>query len=656
MNCRFVICIPVYDNPQTILAVIEECLRDTSYPVLVVDDGSKVPVQQLFLKEKPEGHVRLTFVRHPENQGKGVALQTGFREALKNGFTHVIAIDGDGQHIPGEIHKLTDCSLQHPWSLVVGDRNMQTSHVPKSSIFGKKFSNFWVRYQTDLLVADSQSGFRVYPLFFLQNMKFFCTKYDFEIEILIRLIWGEVDVKNVAISVKYFAPGERVTHFNKWKDNLRLTVLNTFLTIGSLLREQTSPMKSSLALGIGVFIGTLPLYGLHTLLAVFLSFALRLNFVYLWIGTNVSLPPLIPFLVLGSNYLGSKLTGNPVNSSLKNMGKDWLLGSLALGVVLGVLAFTLNYIAKTASIKKLKSKSWTGKNQNRLGTGIVRIILKNLGPRFTYFFLYFIVFYYYLFSFKTRKALTEYWKTLFPEMSWWSRQGRMYDQILVFAKTLVDRRLQKDSKENTGLYFQYETTPETERFGRAVEQDANGVILVASHIGGWEMSMTYFSKIPSPKRMLAVMHGIEGQIEHSSSPAENSKADASYFNLQSNAVLKMKDYLANGNVIGIMGDRPVSKNCEMALFFGKLALFDLTPFRVAYACKVDVHFVLVAKTSRTTYKVMTFKHDVIAGENKDVFIQSGLAQYVRCLEDFLRQYPEQWFNFFPFWSSHKALE
>ncbi len=94
----------------------------------------------------------------------------------------------------------------------------------------------------------------------------------------------------------------------------------------------------------------------------------------------------------------------------------------------------------------------------------------------------------------------------------------------------------------------------------------------------------------------------------------------------------------------------------MALFFGRLALFDLTPFRVAYACKVDVHFVLVAKTSRMTYKIMTFKHDVIAGENKEAFIHSALSHYVRCLEDFLRQYPEQWFNFFPFWSSHKTLE
>ena len=61
---------------------------------------------------------------------------------------------------------------------IIGSRNLTGDHVPGISLFGRKFSNFWVAYQTGLSVRDSQSGFRLYPLFAIQNYSIITRLHD----------------------------------------------------------------------------------------------------------------------------------------------------------------------------------------------------------------------------------------------------------------------------------------------------------------------------------------------------------------------------------------------------------------------------------------------------------------------------------------------
>jgi predicted LPLAT superfamily acyltransferase/uncharacterized protein (DUF2062 family) len=644
MNCRFIIGIPVYNNPNTVVSVIERCLSESEFPILVIDDGSVTPVERLFKDKYPDSHPRVSFVRHEVNQGKGVALQTGFKETLRRGYSHFIAIDADDQHDPKDMALLVQSARENPWALIVGDRDMQVENVPGSSTFGKKFSNFWVRYQTDVGVADSQSGYRIYPLFFLQNMKFFCTKYDFEIEVLTRLIWRNVEIKNVKISVKYFPPEKRVSHFHKIKDNTRIAILNAVLTVAAMMREQTSPFRSSLAFAVGVFIGATPLYGLHTAIAGLFSFVFRLNFVYLWVGTNISLPPFIPFLVWASKAIGEAMMGKH-DESAANFLTAWGLGSVVLGLGLGVISFIAMYLLKTVGREKADAKGWTGKNKNATGIMIMRLMLKTLGLRFAYFFLNFVVFYYYLFARKTRLYFNEYWKVVRPQYNWWQRQRKIFAQLMVFAQTLVDRAVQRESQD---LIFGYELDASVQSFVQNVESSPNGLVAVASHVGGWELAMTFFAGLPSEKKMLAVMHGIPGQYTHQSS--QSSKAEVVFFNLSENTILKVKDHLSEGHFVGMMGDRPVSRSLDLRLFFGKLAAFDTTPMRVALASQAEIYFVFAFKSEDMKYKVFTFKSDSVAHLPKEEQVGNLLTQYVGRLEEVMNQYPEQWFNFFNFFS------
>lgn len=107
---------------------------------------------------------------------------------------------------------------------------------------------------------------------------------------------------------------------------------------------QMTPQRLAMSVGVGVFIGTLPLYGVHLPLCALVSVPLRLNLYLVYAAAHVSIPPLIPLLLYGSYQLGvTFLPGSaPLlmpekfdPAAIANLGATVLVGSVLLGVVLG---------------------------------------------------------------------------------------------------------------------------------------------------------------------------------------------------------------------------------------------------------------------------------------------------------------------------------
>ncbi len=653
MQLRFVICMPVFDHPKTVVEVIEKCLTATDFPLIVVDDGSEILVEELFsssalLSQKN----RITFIRHSKNFGKGKALQTGIQKAVSLAYTHMITIDADGQHLPEEIEKLIHGAEISPWAVILGDRQMQTQNVPSSSVFGKAFSNFWVKYETDTSVGDSQSGFRIYPLFYLQTMSFLTRRYDFEIEILTRLIWKGVEVKSVPITVVYFPPGKRVTHFNKFKDNLRLTVLNTILVSASLLRRDDSPLKSAIATAVGVFVGSWPVYGLHTIIVAALSFLFRMNFIYLWMGTHISTPPLLPLIIYCARHLSQWYVGHPPQGHF-GLSSDWLIGlflfSLIASFVSGVLVFVIKNSIRQAARKRKQKVSV--KSTGGVGIFFMQAVLNLFGLKTAYFFLGFIVPYYYVFSFRARQSCNEYWKVSQPSLGYFSRQIRIIKQLFVFAQILVDRAYQRGSDQKAFTMVEGAGVSE---FVRLMNNSKRGNVILQSHFGGWDIAMGYFRHLHFNKKMMAVMYGVEGSFDHSSMRKKDDQVQVTHFNLQEDTILKLKTFLDRGDVVGLMGDRPVGRSFEMVSFFGRLALFDTSAIRLAQMCAADLSFIFCAKQRARDYFVDTIVVESslaeLEGLSREEITVHLVKQYAALLEAHVTRYPEQWFNFFPFWS------
>ena len=238
MAARFCPCVvlPCLDSAATVGRVVERT-RAVLDEVIVVDDGSA------------DGSARAAramgarVVRHPENRGKGAALLTGFAEALDQGFTHAVTLDADGQHDPADIPKLLAAAAAEPRALVVGARDFDVEHVPGASRFGRSFSNFWVWLETGTRLGDTQSGFRVYPLESVRALDLAPSRFEWEVEVLVRARWAGLPVHEVDVSVHYPPPGERLSHYRGFEDSLLISLLHVRLVPRSLLRPVWPPRR-----------------------------------------------------------------------------------------------------------------------------------------------------------------------------------------------------------------------------------------------------------------------------------------------------------------------------------------------------------------------------------------------------------------------------
>jgi len=214
---KFAVIIPVYNHEHGIDDVVKKSLK-LNLPVFVVDDCST---------DSSYGKIRnytgIYSLRHTENRGKGAALMTGFSEAEKIA-DWAITIDADGQHDPQDALRMMEAIPENERPLVVGMRQgMVSKKAPWTSRFGRKFSNFWIVLSGGPRMADSQSGFRIYPLPESLKLNVISRRFQFEVEILVKAGWAKLPVIEVPVSVSY-APGkERISHFRPFIDFLRNT-------------------------------------------------------------------------------------------------------------------------------------------------------------------------------------------------------------------------------------------------------------------------------------------------------------------------------------------------------------------------------------------------------------------------------------------------
>ena len=214
--------IPVYNSPY-----ISEVIKDVQkydYTLIVVDDGSD--------KKIKVDDSAIILLSHPENMGKGEAIITGAKKAKELGFESFVVMDADKQHIASQIEILT--KAYRPDTIVVGCRNFESENIPKSSIFGRKFSNFWVNLEIFKSLKDTQSGFRMYPISIL-SLKTKKRKFDFEIEVLVLHSFSGGNIKEVDIECYYPPFEQRISQFDKVKDNVRLSKIHMVLIIQRFL-------------------------------------------------------------------------------------------------------------------------------------------------------------------------------------------------------------------------------------------------------------------------------------------------------------------------------------------------------------------------------------------------------------------------------------
>ena len=231
MKCpEYVWClIPVYNHSSTLRKVAESA-KKICPNIIVVNDGSTDGDISEILSGSG-----ITLLKHDRNKGKGAALRTGAEYILNRNGKYIITLDADGQHNPEDIRNFLPYLAEKADTLIIGNRCFDSENIPGKSRFGRKFSNFWINFETGSQVLDSQSGFRAYPAKLLCDVECISNHYAFETEIIVRAAWGGYKLKNVDISVYYPEKKNRITHFRPFMDNFRISLLHSRLTAEKIL-------------------------------------------------------------------------------------------------------------------------------------------------------------------------------------------------------------------------------------------------------------------------------------------------------------------------------------------------------------------------------------------------------------------------------------
>ncbi|HET6373346.1 MAG TPA: glycosyltransferase family 2 protein [Candidatus Polarisedimenticolia bacterium] len=206
--------IPAYNAEATVGEVIAGVL--THLPrVLVVDDGSSDATARRAEAAGAE------VIRHDGNRGKGAALGTGFARLREQGVEAVITIDADMQHDPEDIPILVESFQTRRADLIIGSRESSFSAMTPGRRFGNRFSCGALKFFSGLELTDSQSGFRLYSREFLDGLSLKRTRYDAEIEAILRAGRDRRRIETVQIGMKA-ADGSATSYFRPWLDTYRI--------------------------------------------------------------------------------------------------------------------------------------------------------------------------------------------------------------------------------------------------------------------------------------------------------------------------------------------------------------------------------------------------------------------------------------------------
>jgi len=212
--------IPAYNEAATIRDVASRTIRQIKN-VIVLDDGSTDGTAEALVG------LPVSLLRNPTNCGKAASLWRGFQQALAAGASGVVTLDGDGQHAPEDIPRLLAEAALHPDHVIIGARRRDQRRAAFRRYVANRVADFWISWAAGYAIADSQSGFRVYPASLLSRLKIQHGKarsFVFESEILIEATRS--GHRSLAVPVEALRrPGARPSYFRPVLDIARITCM-----------------------------------------------------------------------------------------------------------------------------------------------------------------------------------------------------------------------------------------------------------------------------------------------------------------------------------------------------------------------------------------------------------------------------------------------
>lgn len=229
--------IPAYNPGPSLVTVVQAVTRELGSPdrVLVINDGSTDGAVE---KARAAG---VTVLEHERNEGKGVALRTGFAAALAIGAEWVFTLDADGQHDPREMGAFLIEARAGRSDLLIGDRMADTRDMPWIRVFTNRFTSSVISLLAGQRIKDSQSGYRLISAPVLRALELRFDRFDAESEILVKAARAGFRIGEVPIRTIY---GEERSTIRPFRDTLRFIALVARLAL-IVIRSRAPRVEAS---------------------------------------------------------------------------------------------------------------------------------------------------------------------------------------------------------------------------------------------------------------------------------------------------------------------------------------------------------------------------------------------------------------------------
>lgn len=205
--------IPAYQAATTLRLLLQQTVDYIpATRTIVVDDGSTDDTSKL------ASTTGVCLIQHERNLGKGAALQSGLAAAIEFGMDWAITIDADLQHPPESISDFLRKASSTNFDLIIGRRNFSSEVMPLDRRFSNTASSALLSLLLGIRLYDAQCGFRMIRLSSLKGMQFHSPGYEFEAELLIKLIKRRARIGWVAIPTRY---GTESSHIRRGRDTIR---------------------------------------------------------------------------------------------------------------------------------------------------------------------------------------------------------------------------------------------------------------------------------------------------------------------------------------------------------------------------------------------------------------------------------------------------
>ncbi len=296
------------------------------------------------------------------------------------------------------------------------------------------------------------------------------------------------------------------------------------------------------------------------------------------------------------------------------------------------------------------AQAWFEKRERGSGWGmrVARTLVLALGRRTGRALLWPITAYFFCFLREGRVGLRRYYVAL---------EGRqpslrtLFAHYLTFARTVLDRAY---------LLARHPDAPPYEIRGfEAVSpylDQGLGAVLIGAHLGSFEAARAAASLRPELKVQVIMNVGVSRKLNETLGALDPGAQDSILSLGGAASLLRVKEILAEGGLVGLMGDRPLGDEPTYeAEFLGRVARFPLGPLRLAATLQVPVFFFTAlyrgAATGACRYELV---FEPLCGPAPEVALRGEWMRrlgerYVETLQAYCRAAPDNWFNFYDFW-------